>query len=504
MNQLDKRRKKEISTGKDISSDTVELMDLPEPILIHIMSYLEHDELRDVSSVSMKWKELAHSQVLWSQACLVLDEDDRDNPEEIKVFIQDILATPYLRTLSVDLCSPLRSKIEAALLATHCRISRLILTVDEYSLETLTFLRQHPELSFLILIDNATDDEFSYADDVAATIGAMAGHLALTYLNLGSSNLLSLPKIGLLLASPSLPGGKDPKLNPAEASTSSPVDCELQVRPGALDLRNVDDENCETCEFVKPDQPQGLQTLDLISFKDSLWTKWPTKPRDENLSALLRAHKHSLRRIKLPSMYDGFSLDVWMALAECSKLEVLSVVCDTDGSGLCTMLETMSPTLRHVTIAAPPSLSARRWATVLKTLCRRAPQLETLSIGCGDPSDSFPGFKPLQPVLVGRKGFAALRELWINDLGPVGREQFQELASMTTAKEELCLRKLHLEGCVHNPHDLPFRDCWERARDVQEARDFLPRCDISTSCDCTAPEDPSIDQLDLGEGCVCS
>ena len=151
------------------------------------------------------------------------------------------------------------------------------------------------------------------------------------------------------------------------------------------------------------------------------------------------------------------------------------------------MLETMSPTLRHVTIAAPPSLSARRWATVLKTLCRRAPQLETLSIGCGDPSDSFPGFKPLQPVLVGRKGFAALRELWINDLGPVGREQFQELASMTISNGGLSLSMVYLGGCCCSLDD-SGEECRDRAVDALKQ--------AAPSLECT------VEHYEDGCGCV--
>lgn len=54
-------------------------MDLPEPIILQIMTYFSHDFLRHTASrVSMEWKRLAHSQVLWSQASLVFQIGNAD------------------------------------------------------------------------------------------------------------------------------------------------------------------------------------------------------------------------------------------------------------------------------------------------------------------------------------------------------------------------------------------------------------------------------------------
>lgn len=56
-----------------------------------------------------------------------------------------------------DICS----SIQTALVATHCRLHKLSLTVDDYGPEIMLFLQQHPELKELELSDNATDDDFA-------------------------------------------------------------------------------------------------------------------------------------------------------------------------------------------------------------------------------------------------------------------------------------------------------------------------------------------------------
>ena len=51
-----------------------QLMDLPEPVLIQILSYLDHDFLRNVAFfVSREWKRLAQSHGLWLNASLRIE-----------------------------------------------------------------------------------------------------------------------------------------------------------------------------------------------------------------------------------------------------------------------------------------------------------------------------------------------------------------------------------------------------------------------------------------------
>lgn len=88
----------------------------------------------------------------------------------------------------------------------------------------------------------------------------------------------------------------------------------------ALDLRNVEDSHQHTVDTE--DQPQGLLHLELcyedMHYEDprSNEPSWATATK--NASALLHAHKHTLKSAHV----DYTSQDVWRALGECKKLEV--------------------------------------------------------------------------------------------------------------------------------------------------------------------------------------
>lgn len=109
------------------------------------------------------------------------------------------------------------------------------------------------------------------------------------------------------------------------------------------------------------------------------------------------------------------------------------MLCDPSGSDLCATLQAMEPArLRHFTLYVHNTLGAARLATVLQTLCSAAPRLETLALySCQSTEESmdlFPGFRPLQPLLVGSG--ATLRELKISFMGPIGSAEFEDLVSM--------------------------------------------------------------------------
>lgn len=78
---------------------------------------------------------------------------------------RDLLATPYVDQLTVNLYTDceehIKSTIQAALVSTQCRIRMLYLVVEDYSPEIMLFIQQHPELGELYLIDKATENDYS-------------------------------------------------------------------------------------------------------------------------------------------------------------------------------------------------------------------------------------------------------------------------------------------------------------------------------------------------------
>ncbi|XP_034235638.1 uncharacterized protein LOC117642004 [Thrips palmi] len=470
------------SSQEDMSCDALELMDLPEPVLLHIFRYLGHDFLRHVvSRVSKDCKRLAHSQVLWSKAFLSIDSSDCWDSSPVNDFIRHILVTPYLHHLSVSLrnCEEdMHVSLLAALVSTRCRLYRLSLSVDDYGPEIMLFLQQHPELREIQLCDNATDNDYSAG--VAATIRRLS-HL--TSLEISQSGLLRIPETGLLLASSTV-AREDHELNPADTATYIPAGSEPHPRDPktSLDLRNVD---YNDCEMFRQNQPQGLLHVEFMPLGVPLDIKssstWASAGK--NLSALLRAHKDTLTTAKVSFPCP----DVFEALAECSKLEELSVFSDPTGSALCAMLQ-KSATLRRLHLEVPVSLGAPGLSTVLRTLCLHAPQLESLSLSRWWRSEQalaasqslFPGFKPLQAMLANRDGRYSLRELLLSHVGPVGRAEFLELASMVTAAgARPSLRKLHVQDCPCSA-DRGWDECRDRAEDALRAA--MPSLEYTAEC----------------------
>lgn len=148
----------------------------------------------------MEWKRLARSKVLWSSASLEYRAKEvlgymsiSYMPDEwavknfvryyvqtnclycvlqimfirdlsLLVFFRHFQVTPYLHHLSVSLIGcdqETISTIHAALLSSDCSLHKLTLSVEEYSLDIMLFLRQHPELRVLELSDWATDNEYA-------------------------------------------------------------------------------------------------------------------------------------------------------------------------------------------------------------------------------------------------------------------------------------------------------------------------------------------------------
>lgn len=170
---------------------------------------------------------------------------------------------------------------------------------------------------------------------VAAAVGRLVPQL--TTLSLSDSYLLHMPKTALLLTSPSIQHGKVHRTSSYRTFFIIKVswvqllifviafigeNYKLKAVKSSLcslDLRNVDDENCEI-EIIN--QPQGLQHIHFMPFLFSEVpihiepsSTWATAAK--HLSSLIHAHKDTLKSasIILPSK------DVLTALGEC-KLEV--------------------------------------------------------------------------------------------------------------------------------------------------------------------------------------
>lgn len=457
-----------IQPAENISEeDHAKLMNLPEHILLDIMSYMSDSFLLfEAPKVCMEWKRLSRSPVLWSGFELVIDTEAWLAPGRaffLPSFVDQlrfIAFCPRIDILKLILWPSdkvVAKRLHTALLFTPSMFSILFLKVKTYGPEIMLFLQRHPELKMLLLNDGDRDDD-CYAAGVASTVGHLA-HNCLTKLNLSQSMLMHMPKAGQLLASPAGPPRPDEHLNPAvserldkellqsleeQASTFLlPEQLEAQNSQGALDLR---DEN-EDCEG-----PKGLQMLIFspFEFPSHIEPSSPWISTARNLSAFIHAHKHTLRKVAVSLPHQ----DVWMALAECTKLEELHVACDPAGSDLCAMLSAMRPTLRDLWLDLPATMDPKALAAVFETLCCRAPQLRTLSLSCRTccPTQArpmmFPGFSHLRALLVGGDRPASLRELFIQDMGPIGRQEIRELAAMAAAHGGLSLRELHLVDCA--------------------------------------------------------
>ncbi|XP_034248150.1 uncharacterized protein LOC117649448 [Thrips palmi] len=427
-----------------MSPDKLELMDLPEHILLKIMGYLGHDTLGNViSKVSTKCRLLARSKVLWSEAHL--DLDTFLILEIPTLFVRKLIASPYLHCLTLtlqDFCDErkkfflseeLRQQILTVLLSTRCKVHKVRLMVEEYRPELEKFLWRHLELRELELKDKAAEDDRS--SSMAASVGHVAHHLI--SLNLNDSSLPFLPRAGKFLS-------RDYGVNPGpNASTPNSPDSR-----SALDLsddiwnhdRWLEDlekaEGLQHLEFIPPEHK-----VRIITDAGSAWDI-----AAHNLSKMIRVHKRSLKTVKLTVT----SRSVWMALGTCSRLEDLLVLCDEDGSGFRTMLRNMPPTLRRLDLRLPGQLGAEGLARVLQTLCRFAPRLESLTLSglsafYPKQQSLFPGFGVLQPLLMGTEEPGTLRELYLCNICPVGGPQLQELASMANFK--LSLNKLDLRNC---------------------------------------------------------
>lgn len=180
-------------------------------------------------------------------------------------------------------------------------------------------------------------------------------------------------------------------------------------------------------------------------------------------------------------------------------------MCDPHGSNFCAMLQGMQPTLCRLRLDVQDTMTAPELATVLQTLCQQAPHLDGLvlfgldgtgtGMGAGHMDDDdgilvdlFPGFKPLQALLVGREDSATLRILYIQNMGPVGRAQILELASMATANSQLSLRKLSLQDDCPCSEDGSWAECRKRAEDALRAA--APSLEnYFNSCTCDSEEE---------------
>ena len=144
------------------SADVTELLDLPEPVLVNILSYLDHDCLRHtVAQVSPPLKEFAHTSSLWRDACLTYNSRDCWEDSDHEKFVKDFQATPHLCRLNLVLDNDVPSSVKQALIHSSCKISVLDVEVTEYGPEIQLFLRQHREIKELFMSDHighAQDD----------------------------------------------------------------------------------------------------------------------------------------------------------------------------------------------------------------------------------------------------------------------------------------------------------------------------------------------------------
>lgn len=132
------------------------------------------------------------------------------------------------------------------------------------------------------------------------------------------------------------------------------------------------------------------------------------------------------------------------------------------------MLQAMQPNnLHHVEVTLPNDMDAMELAGVLRTLSQYAPRVETLALTSHSPI-CFPGFGPMQDMLVGKGGRAKLKELILKDLGPVGRAQILELASIATANAGLSLRRLGLYDTMCSLNHSPT-ECRNRVKQTVTA-----------------------------------
>ena len=117
------------------------------------------------------------------------------------------------------------------------------------------------------------------------------------------------------------------KLNLVESSLYPPVSSEPQNLPRPLHLRD-DSQVGQPLETYysdgQLDKPQGLKHLRCTTDVGIYYKYTPqTGSTVDVLSAIIRAHKHTLKSVQIWLPY----LDVFLALAECTELEVSSQEC---------------------------------------------------------------------------------------------------------------------------------------------------------------------------------
>lgn len=480
----------EVVSDEDNASENhkITLMDLPETVLLHILSYFDHSFLRFVApKVSIAFRHLSRSQSLWSQATLTFTSQDTWEESISEKFIKELKVTPYLRHLNVSYVDDM-PEVESALVATRCRIRRLSLHVEQYNPQWILMLKRHPEIKELELTDNAVDNESSAG--LALVVGTMVPRLV--YLHLSQSRLLRMPVTGLLLSSAShqgeIPINKCSEWAPSDQASHRPAGSEPPVSD--VEAMDVDDglDLEEEGERALRQSQRGLQRLTYLPFDSVLLganEEWEeadvvySAGAAASLAALILGNCNSLLDVQVDLPRE----EVYQALAKCTRLKKLSVKCDVRAEGVRAMLEAMAQTgmrtLVSLRLVAPTTLEAKDLSDLVQTLGRLEARLDALElVGAASYSAAtpltFPGFSPFSGLLLdspGRSEPPCLRVLRLDDMAPVGRLEVAQLAQLVRTSEarpvapRLSLRRLELADCVCS-QDRLFQDCRDRAEEV--------------------------------------
>ncbi|KAK3919010.1 UvrABC system protein C [Frankliniella fusca] len=452
----------------DNENDKITLLDLPEPVLLHIFSYLDLNFLRHVAP-------------------------------KVSVAFRELKVTPYLTHLHVA-CYERFPEVESAVVATRCRVHKLSFYVDNYNPKWVLMLQRHPEIKELELGDTgALDDEF--AASVGHIVGAMVPRLI--SLDLSNSSLLNMPVTGCLLSAFSHQGDTPIK----KCADWAPADQARHYPAGSEPTANPMKVECEDTHRLDQgggadEQGRGLQRLRYKPIQegplghDDGHEETPGEATAaHNLAALILGNCNSLRDVEVHTSHR----EVLQALARCTRLEKLMLRCDERGEAVRATLEAMAQTslrtLRSLHLFCPLSLRAEDLAVVLQTLGRLEARIDTLTlVGMASTRPTtpttFPGFPALAGLLVEsgrRREPPCLRVLTLDDMAPVGRLELAELIQLTRPREgdwnastgsRLSLRRLELSDCVCSA-GRSWGECRDRCDEALQR--FVPDLEVVAS-----------------------
>lgn len=475
--------------GEGETPEQMNLLDIPESILLKILSFTDHNFLRHVASkVSIAFRRVARLQPLWKNACLTYSPQNCWDENPAEKFVNDLKVTPYLYHLTINIGSDKDDDVAMnALMNTRCQIYKFTLQLEHYGPEVLLFLQRHPEIRELELEDNVETDGDMFTISFAAAVGALLPKLNM--LILSHSWLLLSQETGKLIWEPSVQlfEGNVPKEAPgwfpADDTKIVPGGCEsLESGSGVklLDLRDVElgdsGVGADMEDYMKPQAVQGLRHFQFTPPRlTGRFMNIPpadvalaTAAMVNNVAALIRSQRNHLRSVSLSRglLAGPGAPEVFAALGQTRCLEEADVPADRTGAGVRSMLEALSANegsarLRSLRLDLPAGMESAEAADVVRTLGRCLPALEALELVCDDggwtSQDLFPGFEAFAGLL--ERG---LRSLQLCNCGPVGRADLEQLVQMATDSPGLQLRQLLLSDCACSAGDA-WADCRDRA-----------------------------------------